>query len=72
MVQGLTIEEVIAHCDRRIERAETFFTKEKLEEMPLEGSMAKEYWEHRQVKEWLLELKYTIRTHSWCLFRRIY
>ena len=23
-------------------------------------------------KEWLLELKYTIRTHSWCLFRRIY
>ena len=23
-------------------------------------------------KEWLFELKYTIRTHSWCLFRRIY
>ena len=23
-------------------------------------------------KEWLFELKYTIRTHSWCLYRRVY
>ena len=23
-------------------------------------------------KEWMFELKYTIRTHSWCLFRRVY
>ena len=23
-------------------------------------------------KEWLFELKYTIRTQSWCLFRRVY
>ena len=23
-------------------------------------------------KQWLFELKYTIRTHSWCLFRRVY
>ena len=23
-------------------------------------------------KEWLLELKYTIRTHSWCIMRRVY
>jgi hypothetical protein len=23
-------------------------------------------------KEWLFELKYTIRTHSWCLCRRVY
>lgn len=23
-------------------------------------------------KEWLFELKYTIRTHNWCLYRRIY
>ena len=22
--------------------------------------------------EWLFELKYTIRTHSWCFFRRVY
>ncbi len=22
-------------------------------------------------KQWLFELKYTIRTHSWCLFRRV-
>ena len=21
---------------------------------------------------WLFELKYTIRTHSWCLYRRVY
>ena len=23
-------------------------------------------------KEWLLELRYTIRSHSWCLMRRVY
>ncbi len=23
-------------------------------------------------KQWLFELKYTIRTHSWCLYRRVY
>ena len=23
-------------------------------------------------KEWLFELKYTIRTHNWCLYRRVY
>ena len=23
-------------------------------------------------QKWLFELKYTIRTHSWCLFRRVY
>ena len=25
-----------------------------------------------QGKPWLFELKYTIRTHNWCLFRRVY
>ena len=24
-----------------------------------------------QGKEWLFELKYTIRTHSWCLLRKV-
>ena len=23
-------------------------------------------------KEWLFELKYTIRTHTWCLIRKVY
>lgn len=23
-------------------------------------------------KKWLFELKYTIRSHSWCLFRKVY
>ena len=23
-------------------------------------------------KQWLFELKYTIRTHSWCFFRKVY
>ncbi len=23
-------------------------------------------------KQWMFELKYTIRTHSWCMFRRVY
>ena len=25
-----------------------------------------------QGKEWLFELKYTIRTHNWCLLRKVY
>ena len=25
-----------------------------------------------QGKRWLFELKYTIRSHSWCLFRKVY
>lgn len=25
-----------------------------------------------QGKKWLFELKYTIRTHSWCLLRKVY
>ena len=25
-----------------------------------------------QGKRWLFELKYTIRTHSWCLMRKVY
>lgn len=25
-----------------------------------------------QGKQWLFELKYTIRSHSWCLVRRVY
>lgn len=25
-----------------------------------------------QGKQWLFELRYTIRTHSWCLLRRVY
>ena len=23
-------------------------------------------------KQWLFELKYTVRTHTWCFFRRVY
>ena len=23
-------------------------------------------------REWLFELKYTIRSHNWCLYRRVY
>lgn len=25
-----------------------------------------------QGKEWLFELKYTIRTHTWCILRKVY
>lgn len=25
-----------------------------------------------QGRQWLFELKYTIRSHSWCLFRKVY
>lgn len=25
-----------------------------------------------EAREWLFELRYTIRTHSWCLLRKVY
>lgn len=53
----LTIEEVIAHCERKTEVQEQIMQKEMLETLPLENSWIKEYWEHRQVREWLMELQ---------------
>ena len=53
----LTIDEIIGHCERKTELYEQMVGKERLETTPLISSTIKEYWEHRQVAEYLKKLK---------------
>lgn len=54
----LTIDDVIGHCNRHTERTEKHMSRETLENMSIEdNTFMKEYWEHRQVAEWLKELQ---------------
>lgn len=53
----LTIDEIIGHCERKTEQYERLFGKERLETTPLISSTIKEYWEHRQVAEYLRKFK---------------
>lgn len=53
----LTIDEIIGHCERKTEQYERLFGEECLETTPLISSTIKEYWEHRQVAEYLRKLK---------------
>ena len=54
----LTIDEVIEHCEKHIEVGERVFTKEELNIEPFMNNSIKQYWEHKQVAEWLRELKH--------------
>ena len=57
-MERLTIDEVIGHCERHTEKMESMSSREQLEETPIGNSdRMKQYWEHRQVAEWLEELK---------------
>lgn len=53
----LTIDEVIEHCETHIEVGERVFTKEELNIEPFMNNSIKQYWEHKQVAEWLRELE---------------
>ena len=56
--ERLTIDEVIEHCNRHTEIMEKHSGREQLEETPIGNSnIMKQYWEHRQVADWLEELK---------------
>ena len=57
------------HTLRRIDIAQVISTR-KIQYGGIEGHifLCKALVEGQ---EWLFELKYTIRTHCWCLFRRI-
>lgn len=48
----LTIDEVIEHCEKTCERAEIIAQLRDAE------IISKQYWEHKQVAEWLKELKH--------------
>lgn len=56
-MEKLTIDEIIGHCERKTEQYERLFGKECLETTPLISSVIKEYWEHKQVAEYLKKLK---------------
>lgn len=57
MMDKLTIDEIIGHCERKTKLYEQMVGKERLEATPLNSSVIKEYWEHRQVAEYLRKLK---------------
>lgn len=56
-MERLSMDEVIAHCKRHTNRAEELNSKALLETGSMEPFFMKEYWEHRQVGEWLTKLK---------------
>lgn len=57
-MERLSIDEVIEHCKRHTERMESHSGRSQLEETPIGNSnIMKQYWEHRQVAEWLEQLK---------------
>lgn len=56
-MERLTIDEIIGHCERKTELYEQVVGKERLETTPLNSSVIKEYWEHKQVAEYLKKLK---------------
>lgn len=54
-MERLTIDEVIEHCERTVERTENIVRLQGLN--PQEETLSKNYWEHKQTAEWLKELK---------------
>lgn len=56
-MERLTIDEIIGHCERKTELYEHMVRKEILETKSLDSLVIEEYWEHRQVAEYLKKLK---------------
>ena len=56
-MERLTVDEIIEHCKRKTEKYEYLNGANKLENSDISLNFIKEYWEHRQVKEYLEELK---------------
>ena len=56
-MERLTIDEIIAHCERETNREDDFLGTKFFEERPMNTTHMKRYWEHRQVAEWLKQLK---------------
>lgn len=56
-MERLSIDEIIEHCKRQTQRFEQLNGINTLETADLSLTFIKEYWEHRQVKEYLEELK---------------
>lgn len=57
MMERLTIDDVIENCKRTTKKYENLNGINTLETADISLSFIKEYWEHRQVKRYLEELK---------------
>ena len=55
-MERLTINEIIEHCDRKTEMYEKTCDVKHLETTTMNNPI-KEYWEHKQVAEYLRKLK---------------
>lgn len=55
--ERLSMDEVIEHCNSKVEMMERFSSRENCESWSLNTQYGKEYWEHRQVAEWLKEIQ---------------
>ena len=55
-MERLTIDEIIEHCERKTKLYEEIGKSINFETIELKGAI-REYWEHKQVKEYLEELK---------------
>ena len=69
--ERLTIDEIIEHCNRKVERFESFSSRDMCENWSLDSQYGKEYWEHRQVANYLEELLQfraigTVEQLEWC------
>lgn len=53
----LTISEIIEHCKRKTARYEQLNGVKELENADISDNFIKDYWEHRQVSEYLEELQ---------------
>lgn len=54
----LTIDKVIEHCDRKVKSYDSTNIDEIISKYGIEPNFVKEYLEHKQVAEWLKELKH--------------
>jgi len=53
----LSIDEIIGHCKRQVQRFDDWYGRGYFETAPIESNATKEYWEHKQVAQYLEELK---------------
>ena len=56
-MERLSIDEIIAHCERNVQKNETTMSKEQFEKNEMDSWFMREYWEHRQVAEYLKEIQ---------------
>ena len=56
-MERLSIDEIIAHCERNVQKNETTMSKELFENNEMDSWFMREYWEHRQVAEYLKEIQ---------------